>query len=327
MDASNLEGIEEIFEQTSIRVNKRTRRRNFGWAIPPSIERAAAAREGKAIAKPAALVPADDERGTSSVGTPSGTQEMLTISEPVTSYTELICGIRARVGQLEVRYLDFDKLAGFAEGLSGKVFGAAQIKRLGIEKMFDAIRAAGLRLRLEEDPEQTAKMQIRISENFNPRQAKQARMNNRSHLSNALIDEVLSHLANKRGGLARLRGAVKQARSNWARHASKAFWEKKRQCGTRDNVLRIRSAPALPSPELSRQTQTRPDRLSDPTQTASTTASGGDINPTALSPFTAIGLAHTATSGSWTPSVSDAASLNQMSLTTCMSRDRSRSMT
>ena len=68
------------------------------------------------------------------------------------------------------------------------------VKRFGSEKLFDAIRAAGLRLRVEVDPEQTAKMQIRIAENFIPRQAKQARPDNRSHLSNALIDEVLIYL-------------------------------------------------------------------------------------------------------------------------------------
>lgn len=64
------------------------------------------------------------------------------------------------------------------------MFGILQVKRLGPEKMFDAIRAAGLRLRIEEDPEQTAKMKARIAENFRPRQANQARPNNHAHPSN-----------------------------------------------------------------------------------------------------------------------------------------------
>jgi hypothetical protein len=161
------------------------------------------------------------------------------LGELVTCYTELIQRLRDRVGQLEVRYLDFDKLAGFAEGLSGKVFGGAQVKRLGIEKMFDAIRAAGLRLRIEEDPEQTQKMQARIAENFNPRQAKQARPGNRSHLSNALIDEVLSYLANKTGGLTVLNAAAKEARSNCAPRAARALWEKRRACGTGDYAIHL----------------------------------------------------------------------------------------
>src|ERR1700688_3102677 len=81
-----------------------------------------------------------------------------------TSYTELIENLRARVGELGVRYEDFDALAEFPDGLTGKVFGPSQVKRLGPEKLLDAIRACGLRLRLEEDPEQTHKMQIRIAE-------------------------------------------------------------------------------------------------------------------------------------------------------------------
>jgi hypothetical protein len=168
------------------------------------------------------------------------------LSELITSYTELIGVIRTRVGQLEVRYLDFDQLAGFAEGLSGKIFGPAQIKRLGIEKMFDAMRAAGLRLRIEEDPEQTAKMRARIAENFNPRQAQQVRPNNDSNMSNATIDKVLSYLANRKGGLARLRAAVKEGRSNCARRAAKALWEKRREWGTGDFATRLGM---LPPPE------------------------------------------------------------------------------
>jgi hypothetical protein len=88
----------------------------------------------------------------------------------------------------------------------------------------------------------------RVAQNYSPRQANQARMNNHSHLCNKMIDEVLNYLANKKGGLTRLNLAAKEARSNWARRAAKAFWEKKRQCGTSDNVLRISKTPALPSP-------------------------------------------------------------------------------
>jgi hypothetical protein len=171
-----------------------------------------------------------------------------------TSYTELIAGIQARLSELGIRQVDFDKLAGFADGLTGKVFGPSQVKRLGPEKLFDAIRAAGLRLRLEADPEQLERMRKQIAENCQPRQAKQGRMGNHSRPSNKMIDDVLNYLANKKGGLTVLNDAVKEARSNWARHAAKALWEKRRACGTGDfaayleNVSRL-SAPALRPPE------------------------------------------------------------------------------
>jgi len=51
---SDLGGAAEIFEQTSLRVNEHTKRGQFGWAIPPHIEKASAAREKKKTAKPIA---------------------------------------------------------------------------------------------------------------------------------------------------------------------------------------------------------------------------------------------------------------------------------
>ena len=205
---SDLEALEEAA------VNERSAsavRGKFGWNISPSIERASVARERKAIENPVALIPAarlDDAESDNRL------QEIL-----VTSYNEALPHIRDRVGAvLKIRYEDFDSSCDFPAGLTGKALGPAQVKRFGIEKFFDALRGAGLRIKLEEDPEQTAKMLARIAENYNPRQANQARMGNRSHLCNALIDEVLGYLANnKKGGLARLNRAVKQARSNHAR--------------------------------------------------------------------------------------------------------------
>jgi hypothetical protein len=209
MDVSDIEGLGQLAEQTSFRVNERTKHGRLGWTLPPNFERAGAARESKAIAVPQ---PADIEPAP--VATPQFH------GADVVCYSELMAQLRDRVGHLGVRYLDFDKLAGFAEGLSGKCFGPAQVKRLGVDKLFDAIRAAGLRLRIEEDSEQTQKMQARIAENFLPRQAKQARMGNHSHPSQKLIDGVLGYLANKEGGLTLLNIAVKQARANLARRTA-----------------------------------------------------------------------------------------------------------
>jgi hypothetical protein len=161
------------------------------------------------------------------------------LGEPITCYSQLVQALRDRVGQLGVRYLDFDQLAGFADGLSGKIFGPAQVKRLGIEKMFDALRAAGLRIRIEVDPEQTAKMKTRIAQNFNPRQAQQVRPHNDANMSNDAINRVLGYLATKRGGLTVLNAAVKKARSNCARRAAIALWKKRRESGTGDYAIHL----------------------------------------------------------------------------------------
>jgi hypothetical protein len=236
LSVSDLGGAEEIFDQCTLRGNERSRhakcRAVFGWSISPEIERASAAR---AVNHVAAKRSAESEEPAPIVHIFTGAL--------VTSYNEALPHIRDRVGAvLKIRYEDFDSLCDFPAGLSGKVFGPAKIKRFGVEKFFDALRGAGLRIRLEEDPEQTAKMLARIAENYNPRQANQARMGNRSHLSNGAIDEVLSYLANnKKGGLARLNKAVKQARSNWARNAA-ALRETKR------NSVDFTALLALPPP-------------------------------------------------------------------------------
>jgi hypothetical protein len=77
-------------------------------------------------------------------------------------------------------------------------------------------------------------MRKQIEENCQPRQAHQVRLGNRSNLSAKLIDDVLDHLANKRGGLAVLHSAAKKARSNCARHAARALREKRRAVGPVD---------------------------------------------------------------------------------------------
>jgi hypothetical protein len=234
------EALEEIAAQNSLRVNEARNRRGgkgYRFNISPNLEHAHVPHEPKPIAIsiakdiPPAAIP-------------------IFVTTLATSYTELIGGIQARIGELGIRQVDFDDLAGFAPGLTGKVFGPAQVKRLGPEKMFDALRAAGLKLRLEADPDQLERMRKQIAENCQPRQAKQARMGNRSHLSNSIIDEVLSYLANNRkGGLARLNKAVKQARSNHARRtiAIGVNWAQQRAAVGFTALL------ALPPPE-SRET-------------------------------------------------------------------------
>jgi hypothetical protein len=130
------------------------------------------------------------------------------VNQPITSYTELMAGIQAQVGALGLTPTDFDDFAGFPAGLSGKVFGLLQ--RLG---MFDAPRAAGLRLRLEIDPEQEAKMKTRISENYLPRQATQSRQGHASSLpSSAVLSRVLKPLG-RIGGKQRWANKTQKERS------------------------------------------------------------------------------------------------------------------
>jgi hypothetical protein len=239
MDA--LGGLEEIAEQTSSRFNEGTRSpkpgNKWGRAVPANLTHSKVAREKKpeptATPSPPSATPETDR------------PEVILTSVEVTCYSELIGGIKARLGELGIRQVDFDKLANWAEGLTGKAFGPGMVKRLGPEKLFDAIRAAGLKLRLEADPEQLEKMQKQIAENCRPRQAHQVRLHNQANIDQRTVDRVLTYLTTKKGGLARLRAAVKEARSNWARHAVKAR-DAKRHFG---NISLISAVRILPPPE------------------------------------------------------------------------------
>ena len=114
---SYLEDLEHVAEQNSLRVNERSHHGKLGWALPPNIERASAARETIAISVPQQTIePAP-------VATPQFQ------AAEVSCYRELIASLRDRVGDLGVRYLDFDKLACWAEGMTGKAFGSSQMKR------------------------------------------------------------------------------------------------------------------------------------------------------------------------------------------------------
>lgn len=139
------------------------------------------------------------------------------MSEPITSYTELIKGIDAERVALGIRHLDFEVLIGVAQGHWGKAAGMLQVKKLGIEKIFDALRGAGLRIRLEIDPEQRAKMQARIEENFNPMQMNQARPRHASTpASSQVLSRVFKPLA-RMGGKARWHKKTKAERSEHMR--------------------------------------------------------------------------------------------------------------
>lgn len=150
------------------------------------------------------------------------------MSELITSYSELIRGIDAARVDMGVRQLDFEVLCSMTQGHWGKVAGPSQVKRLGIEKAFDALRATGLRMRLEVDPDQRAKMAARVAENFLPMHKHQARPSNYAQPSEKAVDSILNHLANKPGGLRRLTEAVKEARSAAARRGHRTRQEKRK---------------------------------------------------------------------------------------------------
>lgn len=170
----------------------------------------------------------------------------------VTSYTELIAGINAQREALGVRMSDFDDLAGFPAGLTGKAFGMLQVKRLGPEKLFDAIRAAGLRIKLEVDPDQVEKMKQRISENYNPRQSNQARANNHaSTISTQVLSRAFGHVLRK-ARKNRWAGKSQKERSDHARAIANTRWKRhrKRAAAAKKGAQTRKQRLALAAPQI-----------------------------------------------------------------------------
>jgi hypothetical protein len=104
----------EVFNQTTIRVDKRAHHGKLGWGISPNIERASPAREKKTT--PAVKQPS----GESLVNPPIVSTY---IARPVIGYKGLVKTCRQRANELAISRLELDRLSGLPSGFSAKLLG------------------------------------------------------------------------------------------------------------------------------------------------------------------------------------------------------------
>lgn len=147
----------------------------------------------------------------------------------VTSYTELIAAIDAGRMEMGYRHLDFEVLIGVTQGHWGKAAGMLQVKKLGIEKIFDALRGAGLKISVEVDQDQRAKMLARAAQRFNPMQANQARPRHSSTLPSTPVLNRVMQPWRKIGGKKRWAGKSKKEISEHMRMMALARVRKDRK--------------------------------------------------------------------------------------------------
>jgi hypothetical protein len=162
MDARALEGIEEIAEQTSLRVNKRTRRGKFGWGVSPNIARASVAREKKKAPKTAKTrVPKKKAPRPITAKSPPSAARAAAVGRLFTDYRTLIETCRVRCDQLGVSRLELDRLAGLPAGYSGKLLGrdgcGPRQKRAWPVSLDLMLSALGLQVILVENEAATAR--------------------------------------------------------------------------------------------------------------------------------------------------------------------------
>lgn len=147
----------------------------------------------------------------------------------ITSYTEIIAAIEAGRVEMGYRQLDFEVLIGVTQGHWGKAAGLLQVKKFGIEKIFDALRGAGLRIRVEVDPDQRAKMLARAAKKFNPMQGNQARNGHAASLpSTAVLSRILRPIGDL-GRKSRWEKTTPEQRSEHGRMMAMAGVKKRRK--------------------------------------------------------------------------------------------------
>jgi hypothetical protein len=89
----------------------------------------------------------------------------------VASYDELLGAFRARAADIAVSYSSIDDRAGLAQGYTGKLFGPAQVRKLGTLSLWLLLEALGLSIVLVENPKTLARTKAECS----PRDAAQSR--------------------------------------------------------------------------------------------------------------------------------------------------------
>jgi hypothetical protein len=164
MDARALEGIEEIAEQTSIRVNERGRRGKFGWGVSPNIARASVVREQKKAPQKKAPRKRVSKKKTLrpiTAKSPPSAARAASVGQLFTGYSTLIETCRARADELGISRLELDRLAGLPAGYSGKLLGrdgcGPRQKRAWPVSLDAMLGALGLQVILIEDPVATAR--------------------------------------------------------------------------------------------------------------------------------------------------------------------------
>jgi hypothetical protein len=151
---SDLEGLEEVAEQTSLRVNERTKSGGKGFRaaifkISPNIEHTAVQREKKKTPKP---IVAKQPR-VESVASPPTVSTC--IARPVVGYRGLVETCRQRADELAISRLEIDRLAGLPTGYSAKLLGkegaALKQKRMWPASLEAILGTLGLQIIIIED--------------------------------------------------------------------------------------------------------------------------------------------------------------------------------
>jgi hypothetical protein len=148
---TDIAAAEEVFEQTRLGVNRkspnRAGRMQTCWELSPAFERAKVARDPKPVqptAKP--IVVAVQQPSNAVLCADASNAEIRT-------YDDLIGYFKKRADELNISRLTLDHIAGLPDGLSSKVLGLKQTRRIGMATLEYFLQALALRLVVIPDPD------------------------------------------------------------------------------------------------------------------------------------------------------------------------------
>ena len=140
--ASELEELESIADQVSLRVNPGTRSRfATGWQIPPNIERARAARVCKPVAVAQQPLPKRQSKPAyvAPIAKPSTEIE-------IKDYSDLVLVLRARTDELQISRETIDHLCGLPDRYATKLLSLRHVRRIGLESLGPLLDVLGIKL-------------------------------------------------------------------------------------------------------------------------------------------------------------------------------------
>lgn len=116
---------------------------------------------------------------------------MKVLAQPL-NYQELIGAIGARVVELNVAHEPLEQAMGLTGGHLGKLLGPGQVKRLGVDKMWDVLECIGVRVVLVEHLDIAATIE-EMGNAYRPRKRRGKRGNLRRKVSPAVMRVAAQH--------------------------------------------------------------------------------------------------------------------------------------
>lgn len=144
---------------------------------------------------------------------------------PVRDYDELITALKARVDEIGVAVKFLDDLAGVPDGFSGKVFGAARVKMVGIFHLFLYAEALAMRVELVPDLDAAKRMEKRWEQRDELRRRPGVV---RKRFSPELRSKIMSEIGRIGGAVPKRFRKTADQRSRINRRNAKSGWRKRK---------------------------------------------------------------------------------------------------